>query len=222
MSDKILKDIHTLIAAAKAALAPRAQAAKDAKDNDDFGREAARVLAMLEPLPPQVDDFPESAFPVVASIAEAAEAAKASEATQRGVLSPLLLALVPTVRHLPWKYTYADRADAPDLRQKIAFAEIIGPEAPLRSDEVCLGFTWIAPETLYPMHYHPAIELYHVVSGVAIWTLEGKSHRHAPGAFILHPSNAQHAMQTGTDPLLALYTWSGEDVRTTSAYEDKR
>jgi len=104
------------------------------------------------------------------------------------------------------------------LGQNIAFAEIIGPAAPFRSDSVCLGLTLIGPETLYPVHRHPAIELYYVVAGIATWTLDGLSQDHPPGTFILHPSQAIHAMRTHAEPLLAIYSWSGSDVRTSSVY----
>jgi gentisate 1,2-dioxygenase len=104
------------------------------------------------------------------------------------------------------------------LGQNIAFAEIVGPAAPFRSDSVCLGLTLIGPETLYPAHRHPAIELYYVVAGIATWTLVGVSQDNPPGTFILHPSQAIHAMRTHAEPLLAIYSWSGSDVRTTSVY----
>lgn len=52
----------------------------------------------------------------------------------------------------------------------MAWAEIIGPGAPLRHAALCLGFVLFAPETYYPPHAHPAVELYHVISGAALWT----------------------------------------------------
>jgi hypothetical protein len=119
---------------------------------------------------------------------------------------------------LPWKYGYAPRPDGPDLGDRIAFAELLGPEAPLRSDALCLGVTLIAPETLYPAHRHPAIELYLVLSGTAVWSAGGRSNLRQPGALVLHPSEVVHSMETGAEPLLALYSWTGADVRTTSRY----
>jgi len=78
----------------------------------------------------------------------------------------------------------------------------------------------IGPQTLYPKHRHPAIELYHVVAGTAAWTLDDVSRDNQPGTYILHPSQAVHAMQTRAQPLLAIYFWSGTDVRTASVYID--
>jgi hypothetical protein len=64
----------------------------------------------------------------------------------------------------------------------------------------------------------PAIELYKVLSGTAEWTLEGVTSKRVPGEVILHPSNKIHKMQTYDQTLLALYTWSGNDVVTLSEY----
>ena len=119
---------------------------------------------------------------------------------------------------LPWKYGYAPRQNDPDLGEQIAFAELLGPTAPLRSDVLCLGVTLIAPGTLYPPHRHPAIELYLVLSGTALWSAGGRSGLRPPGALVLHPSEVVHSMETRAEPLLALYSWTGADVRTTSRY----
>ena len=121
---------------------------------------------------------------------------------------------------LPWRYSYTPRADVPGLEHRIAWAEFVGPVAPIASDEVCLGVTLIAPHTLYPLHRHNAVETYFVLSGTATWTAAGRSQTQPPGSFILHPSNAVHAMQTWDEPLLAVYTWSG-DVHSTSVYADR-
>jgi hypothetical protein len=132
--------------------------------------------------------------------------------------SDLLAAIRPVAFDLPWRYSYATRDDAPGLEDNMAFAEIIGPEAPFKSSSVCLGLTLIGPETLYPSHEHPAIELYYVAAGTATWIANGIPGLNPPGTFILHPSQIVHAMQTHREPLLAVYSWSGEDVKTLSAY----
>jgi mannose-6-phosphate isomerase-like protein (cupin superfamily) len=133
-------------------------------------------------------------------------------------MNALLDEILPIAPSLPWHYNYPLHKNLPELGQDIAFAEIIGPEAPFRSDSVCLGLTLIGKEILYPAHYHPAIELYYVVTGTATWTLNGISHNSPPGTYILHPSMSIHAMETREEPLLAIYTWSGPDIRTSSRY----
>ncbi|MDR0440385.1 MAG: AraC family ligand binding domain-containing protein, partial [Candidatus Accumulibacter sp.] len=105
----------------------------------------------------------------------------------------------------------------PDIGERMAWAELVGPIAPFHSDEVCLGLTAIGPHLRYPPHRHPATETYLVVSGTASWTAAGICRQHPPGALILHPSNIVHVMETGDAPLLAAYAWTG-DVKTLSTY----
>ena len=182
--------------------------------DDAVNREIAKVLSLLEVLPPLEGSFPRSSHPVTRHLDAAF--ASGSDATEK-----LLSAIRPVAYDLPWKYNYARRDDAPGLENTMGFAEIIGPEAPFRSKSVCLGLTLIGAETLYPTHFHPAIELYYVTAGTATWTADGSSRDKAPGTYILHPSKIVHAMRTHKEPLLAVYSWSGDDVETLSSYSEK-
>jgi mannose-6-phosphate isomerase-like protein (cupin superfamily) len=179
--------------------------------NDVVGQEAAKVLALLDPLPELAGAFTRCEHPSTRHLDGALAAGESGDAE-------LLAAIRPVALNLPWRYSYATRDDAPGLEENMAFAEIVGPEAPYKCGTVCLGFTLIGPETFYPPHTHPAVELYYVVSGTASWIANGVSSRNPPGAFILHPSQVVHAMQTRQEPLLAVYSWSGADVKTLSAY----
>ena len=111
---------------------------------------------------------------------------------------------------LPWAYHYAERAGAENLASRIAFAELIGPDGPMAAPNARVGFTLIAPHTFYPIHAHPAVELYWVMSGNAEWITAGSKHVAPPGRFVLHRSNEPHAMRTFDQPLLALWGWSGD------------
>jgi quercetin dioxygenase-like cupin family protein len=100
----------------------------------------------------------------------------------------------------------------------VAFAEIVGPDGFLDSEKIRIGLTLIAPDTHYPLHAHPALELYLVVAGTAAWQLGREPARpQPPGSLILHPSNAPHGMETGGEPLLAIYSWRG-DLASPSVY----
>ncbi|MDR0700837.1 MAG: AraC family ligand binding domain-containing protein [Azoarcus sp.] len=129
-------------------------------------------------------------------------------------------AFQPQLDALPWRFSYTPRIDAPDIGERMAWAELVGPIAPFHSNKVCLGLTAIGPRLLYPRHYHPAVETYLVVSGTAAWTAANLTRRAPPGALILHPANIVHAMETSDEPLLAAYAWTG-DVETLSVYEDE-
>lgn len=122
---------------------------------------------------------------------------------------PIATALRALREPLPWHYHYPQRDDAPDLAARIGFAELIGPRGPLIAPDSRAGFTLMAPHTFYPLHRHPAVELYLVISGTAEWIAPPSQRFVPPGDYILHASNQPHAMRTAADPLLALYAWSG-------------
>jgi quercetin dioxygenase-like cupin family protein len=119
-------------------------------------------------------------------------------------------AIAALPRPLPWRYSYQPRNDAEDLAERVAFAELIGPRAPLTAPNCRAGFTLLAPDTFYPLHAHPAIELYMVIAGEAEWTTPEVQRIVPPGAFVLHHANQPHTMRTFAEPLLALYGWRGD------------
>jgi quercetin dioxygenase-like cupin family protein len=118
---------------------------------------------------------------------------------------------------LPWDYQYPPHPSAEDLATRIGFAELIGPDGPMHAPQCRVGFTLMAANTFYPLHAHPAIELYLVIAGHAEWTASNARQVVPPGRFVLHRSNEPHAMRTLTEPLLALYSWSG-DLETAAFY----
>jgi quercetin dioxygenase-like cupin family protein len=189
------------------------------------GRETPAIAAELQNLLGLLDtvDFSRaderhlrpSGHPVISQLRQTAP--QNSDAPTAAILR----AFLPHLDVLPWRYSYTPRPDAPDIGERMAWAELVGPIAPFQSTRVCLGLTAIGPRLLYPRHHHPAVETYLVVSGTAAWTAAGSTLRHPPGTLILHPANLVHAMEAGDEPLLAAYAWSGE-VETLSAYEDDR
>jgi mannose-6-phosphate isomerase-like protein (cupin superfamily) len=177
--------------------------------NKEIKEEIARVTSSV--IPEQTGSFEKSTSPLL-------RYAESSTLHGSKETEPLLGLIREVFDYLPWKYNYEEREDKKNLGSYMGWAELIGPEAPYKSDDFCLGFTLISPYTLYPEHRHPAIELYKVLSGTAEWTLEGVTSKRVPGEVILHPSNKIHKMQTYDQTLLALYTWSGNDVVTLSEY----
>ena len=135
----------------------------------------------------------------------------AIEAGKKGPAAAVAEALEAVGFDLPWRYSYPDHD--PLLSANVAFAELVGPRGPFYAEELRLGFTLIGPDILYPAHAHPAIELYHLIAGPSRWTAGPVSQDMRPGAFILHPSNVVHAMQTRDQPLLATYCWRGDILK---------
>ncbi len=182
---------------------------KRAKIDDKIGLEAAKFA--VHDIPKPLGKFEKSNSPLIRWIKEAVKYGNSET-------NSFLKALEPALPYLPWKYNYEPRPDMADIDTQLGWGEILGPEAPYRDEQFCFGFTLLGKNTFYPSHLHPATELYVVLSGHAIWTLDGHSQIRGPGEFILHPSNHIHSMQTENEPMLALYTWSGKDVKTLSKY----
>nr|WP_294527933.1 dimethylsulfonioproprionate lyase family protein [uncultured Rhodopila sp.] len=122
---------------------------------------------------------------------------------------------------LPWRHGYQPDPSRPGLEDRLARVELIGPEAPLRYPGLCLGFVLIAPHTVYPPHAHPAAELYHIISGRALWSVGETAAPRRAADFVLHPSGIPHATATADEPLLTIYTWTG-DVLSPSRFLPER
>ncbi len=181
---------------------------------------AEAIAAELDAIPAATDDMGVSVRHLrEAALAAAPRAfdARRPSADRAAILSaalaacrdPIGAALAAAPGGLAWRYDYPARPGEADLSDRIAFAELIGPRGPLDAPDCRVGFTLMAPETFYPLHAHPAVELYLVLSGEAQWTATGAERMVPPGGFVLHRSNEPHAMRTFGTPLLALYAWRG-------------
>jgi hypothetical protein len=157
---------------------------------------------------------PRRDFVCVSNRDHAAILAPAIDAGLNHAAAGIAAALAALSGPLPWRYSYpprpGDTSDAPDLAERIAFAEVIGPRAPLAALGCRAGFTLMAPETFYPLHAHPAVELYLVISGHAQWITPDAKRIVPPGEFVLHQASQPHAMRTTAEPLLAMYGWRGD------------
>jgi hypothetical protein len=103
---------------------------------------------------------------------------------------------------------------AANFLDNYGYAVIAGPAdgAPALAvlEEMAMGVLLLGPGTHYPMHAHPARELYLPVDvaewrqGDGDWTVQW------PGTVIHHASGVPHAMRTGETPLLAVSLWRGD------------
>ena len=129
-------------------------------------------------------------------------------------LRPVLAALAP---HLVWTRNPNYRARPPHHRflHRYGYAVILGPDdrhaRPLiRDDRLALGLLLLGPGNDYPLHHHPAEEIYVPLSGTALWLRGDAPWRAvAPGRPIHHPPDLPHATRTNAAPLIALYLWRG-------------
>lgn len=105
---------------------------------------------------------------------------------------------------------YRPDSTPPGFLDNYAYLEIVGPDAPLLSTTVRLGFLLLGPSTHYPEHSHPAEEHY-VSLGRGWWSRDDEGWRERPATSVIHhPPGCRHAMRTGATPMAAVYLWSGE------------
>ncbi|MBM3585091.1 MAG: cupin domain-containing protein [Alphaproteobacteria bacterium] len=134
------------------------------------------------------------------------------DGAERGPGAALARALRPVLSRVAWHQTYTEAELGPDYLRNYGYFDIASPARGLiRTDALATGFMVIGPGRLYPAHYHPAVELYHVVAGAPDWSIDDGPWQSKPaGSFVFHPTMAVHAMRTGDRPFLALYAWLGD------------
>ena len=107
---------------------------------------------------------------------------------------------------LNWQYGYEKVPRG--LKEKYAFAELVGPNGPVLTDKVIVGFVLFAPKCTYPAHSHHGItESYFCLSGAFSENDDGVS---APGSLILNPPGRNHRITVSErEPCLLAYAWIG-------------
>jgi mannose-6-phosphate isomerase-like protein (cupin superfamily) len=130
-----------------------------------------------------------------------------------GSLGPALESLGPA---LSWTQNPNYRRQPPDPRflDNYGYAVIAGPaDGPAAlavEPRLALGVLLLGPDTHYPLHHHPAAEIYYTLSPDGEWWRgAGPWRREPPGAVIYHTPSVPHATRAGASPLLAVYLWQG-------------
>lgn len=174
---------------------------------------AVRLRDLAETLPTVNTVRPER-VPIQAACE--AELATAS-APLAGALSNLLPAL-----HITRSKKYLANPPSSDFGENYGYGIICGPEsgppALIRDPNISFGLMFLGPKTHYPLHHHPADELYYTVTGPSFWrtgydgwTLNGAD------AVIHHTPWLPHATLSAERPLVLLYIWEG-DLDTDAAF----
>ncbi|TDR36696.1 dimethylsulfonioproprionate lyase family protein [Aquamicrobium defluvii] len=176
---------------------------------------AVRLRRLAERLPPVKDASP-SQVPIQA----ACEAELASHAT-RSPLAQALGDLLPAI-HITRSKTYLANPPSRDFGENYGYGVICGPEggppALIRDPEIAFGLMFLGPKTHYPLHHHPADELYYTVTGPSFWRAGAVGWTgHGADAIIHHPPWLPHATLSAERPLVLLYIWEG-DLDTDAAF----
>ena len=92
------------------------------------------------------------------------------------------------------------------------YVEFAGPkDALFCSADTRVGFLLLGPGLHYPLHAHPAEEIYHPLTDGGLWRCGDEEWRTAPaGAAIHHPPMMPHETKAADRTLLALYCWRGD------------
>ena len=131
---------------------------------------------------------------------------RALDLGERAAMQGMARALREVRGALTWEYGYAQIPKP--LARKYAYCEFLGPQGPVPSDRLILGFVLFAPDTTYPQHSHKDIEESYIsISGA--WS-ENNTAVYAPGSLIFNRSGDEHRITTGDrDPCLLAYAWTG-------------
>jgi len=116
-----------------------------------------------------------------------------------------------TVGQVRWRGT---RSYPPELRRVYRYKPLIGgedwypawPGVPL--SDIATGVLELDPGAYYPLHLHPAPEIYYVIEGRAKWTVGKETFLAKPGTAIYHRPNTPHRMiNTGKRKLKVFWIW---------------
>ncbi|MEI3854722.1 MULTISPECIES: dimethylsulfonioproprionate lyase family protein [unclassified Ensifer] len=176
---------------------------------------AVRLRRIAEHLPP-VAPVAEGRVPIQAACEnELAAYGQTSE------LARALGALLPAI-HITRSKSYLANPPSSDFGENYGYGVICGPDngvpALIQDPDIAFGLMFLGPETHYPLHHHPADELYYTVTGPSFWRA-GDADWDMRGIeeTIHHAPWVPHATLSADRPLVLLYIWEG-DLETDAAF----
>ena len=126
---------------------------------------------------------------------------------------PLRDALVGAAPYIEWRHTYTEAEVGRDFLDRYGWFELAGPYGHFTSQQCRLTAAYWGPNLNYGWHQHAPEEIYSVISGSALFKLDGEEDlRLTPEQTRLHGSNQPHAMDTGEQPVLTFVMWRGEGL----------
>jgi hypothetical protein len=200
-----------------ALLAVRASHASNQAPADDLLAQARLLLTDLHspdltpflkecPSPSQRRSVPSSSVPVLRWLPQIRQLAPTFSA-------PLVTALVAAAASLAWRRSYTPAAVGAQFYENYGWTEFAGLTGPVPSKHLACGVLLLGPHVTYPPHRHEADEIYVPLAGTAGWKHGDDPWRQRlPGSVIHHGRYEPHSMQTGEEPLLALYLWRSEHL----------
>jgi len=143
------------------------------------------------------------------------------EALRATSLSAVIAATIPLFR---WRQNpnYSAANMGADFMAGYGYVEFAGPkDALFHAPKIRAGLLLLGPGLHYPLHAHPAEEIYHPLTEGSLWRRGDEEWRSVPaGTAIHHPPLIPHETKAGDRTLLALYCWRGDtatEARLTAA-----
>jgi mannose-6-phosphate isomerase-like protein (cupin superfamily) len=123
---------------------------------------------------------------------------------------PLVRFVADQRNDLRWGQTYSEADFGQAFIDNYGWLEVLGMRGHFANEAVAAGLLILGPDIVYPDHHHVAEEIYIPLTGGTEWRMgDGGFRIREAGEVVHHASNVNHAMRTGTEPLLALYIWRG-------------
>lgn len=190
------------------------------RDQRPVAKAHAKRLRTLQEGLSSIQYVPEARVPVQ-SICEAELLSYTAQCPLAQALSDLMPAI-----HLTRSESYLANPPSADFGDNYGYGVICGPDsgppALMTDAEISFGLMLLGPDTHYPLHSHPADEVYYTVTGPSAWrTGDDPWSPRSIGEVIHHPSWIPHATLSGDRPLVLLYVWQG-DLGTDAAFVPDR
>ena len=157
----------------------------EGKLNEDTGKNAAELITMVQHMPNMLDQTVDNA---------------------------VSRCLIPYIEHLDWYQIFDGDGIDKTFAQGLLAGQIVGKRGIVRAEDVFVGLFLLAPGVTYPLHQHPALEVYYVLSG-SINIRHGRAKAPMniqPGETSVTPPHQVHELQTGESPCLIAYIWTGD------------
>lgn len=123
-----------------------------------------------------------------------------------GPAAALARAFAGIAPKLAWRARQDRQSPDPEFPRAHANAVIVGDGGLEVRDDVRMGVSLLAPNTVYPDHHHPPEEVYVALSAGEWRQEDGPWTEPGPGGLIYNPPDILHAMRSGAAPLLAIWT----------------
>jgi quercetin dioxygenase-like cupin family protein len=115
--------------------------------------------------------------------------------------------------NLEWCHTFTLSEVGQHFLDNYGWTDLIGQSGSPPGERLACGVLLLGPDLYYPPHHQEAEEFYIPLSGTAHWSQAGRGwHQVSPGNVIHYLPNEIHAIQSGHEPLLAMYLWRSNNL----------